>query len=447
MVDGAQAYGGGGGAGDDRAVPRRTLGERLAASSPGTYIPRLVDQRISDLLAAVPAVELRGPRGCGKTTTAERHARTCFYLDDPDDADLLRRDGRAAFEASEPPILIDEWQQVPEVLWTVKRIVDQAPAENGLFIITGSFRSTQASQLPSTGRVIPLDMFPLTMAEKTQTVVEPLFDRLAAGDLGDTASTLNTNDYIDLALASGYPRVMAMPSKTLRATALRARVEQTLNVDSLLGRQDRVKLLEFARVYASHSGRVMPLTRLCEESGVTRATGREYLALMERTFLAHECPAFLPGGVSRVQKSPKRLLVDAGLAAAMRESDAWTIRRSGDLRGRLMETFVAAQLRVEHDPRVSGYRLRHFRRDGGQEVDFVLDGGPRGVVGVEVKAGDRAGRHEARHLLWLRDQLGHRFAGGAVLHTGPRRPTVLSRASGESEGGDIWSAPVATVWQ
>ncbi len=399
------------------------------------------------MLAAVPAVELRGPRGCGKTTTAERHAGTCFYLDDPNDAELLQRDAQAAFEASETPILIDEWQQAPEVLWTVKRIVDRAPAENGLFIITGSFRSTQASQLPSTGRVVPLDMFPLTEAEKQQTVAAPLFDRLAAGDLGDAASTFNTNDYIEMALVSGYPRPMAMSSKPLRAAALRARVDQTLNVDSLLGRQDRVKLLEFARVYASHSGRVMPLTRLCAQSGITRATGREYLALLERTFLACEAPAFIPGGVSRVQKSPKRLLVDAGLAAAMWDADAWAIGRSGDLRGRLMETFVAAQLRSEHDPTVAGYRLRHFRRDGGQEVDFVLDGGLQGVVGVEVKAGDRAGLNEARHLLWLRDQLGDRFAGGVVLHTGPRRPTILSPASSDTGGGTIWSAPVATLWQ
>lgn len=430
-----------------RAARGRTLGERLAESSPVAYIPRLVDRHLSDLLTAVPAVELRGPRGCGKTTTAERHARTCFYLDDPNDADMLRRDARASFEASEPPILIDEWQQAPEVLWAVKRIVDRAPAENGLFIITGSFRSTQAGQLPSTGRVVPLDMFPLTVAEKDHTAVGSLFDRLAAGDPGDAAPTLNTNDYIEMALASGYPRAMAMPSRTLRAAALRARVEQTLNVDSLLGRQDRAKLLEFARVYASHTGRVMPLTRLCDESGVARATGREYMALLERTFLAHECPAFLPGGIGRVQRSPKRLLVDAGLAAAVWESDAWTIRRSGDLRGRLMETFVAAQLRDEHDPRVTGYRLRHFRRDGGQEVDFVLDGGPRGVVGVEVKAGDRAGLHEARHLLWLRDQLGGRFTAGVVLHTGPRPPTVLSQASGDTGGGSIWSAPVATLWR
>ena len=50
-----------------------------------------------------------------------------------------------------------------------RKIGYRAPAENGLFIITGSLRSTQASQLPSTGRVMPLDMFPLTVAEKTQS--------------------------------------------------------------------------------------------------------------------------------------------------------------------------------------------------------------------------------------------------------------------------------------
>ena len=46
--------------------PRRTLGERLAAGPEPAYIPRLADQRLRDLLAAVPAVQLRSPRGCGK---------------------------------------------------------------------------------------------------------------------------------------------------------------------------------------------------------------------------------------------------------------------------------------------------------------------------------------------------------------------------------------------
>ena len=432
--------------GGDR--PGRTLGERLATGPEPVYIPRLADQRLRDLLAAVPAVELRGPRGCGKTTTALRQARSAFYLDDPEEAELLRVDARAVFEGSEPPILIDEWQQAPDVLWTVKRIVDRAPAENGLFIITGSLRSTQASQLPSTGRVMPLDMFPLTVAEKTQSAAASLFDRIASGDLGSAAPGLDANDYMDMALASGYPRAMTMPSEALRASALRARVDQTLNVDSLLGRQDRAKLLEFARVYASHTAKVMPLASLCEETGISRTTGRAYLALLERTYLAHEAPAFVPGGVSRVQKSPKRLLVDAGLAAAMWGRDAWAIRRSGDLRGRLMETFVAAQLRAEHDPRVSGQGLCHFRRDGAQEVDFILDGGPRGIVGLEVKAGERAGLHEARHLLWLRDRLGGRFAGGVVLHTAPRRPVVLSPAVGGGLGGGrVWAAPLSTLWQ
>ena len=85
-----------------------------------------------------------------------------------------------------------------------------------------------------------------------------------------------------MALASGYPRAMAVPSKALRASALRARVDQTLNIDSLVGRHDTAKLLEFARVYASRTAGVTPLASLCSEIGISRVTGRAYMGRRRR---------------------------------------------------------------------------------------------------------------------------------------------------------------------
>ena len=83
--------------------------------------------------------------------------------------------------------------------------------------------------------------------EKTQSAAASLFDRIASGDLGSPASGLDANDYMDMALASGYPRAMMMPSKALRASALRARVDQTLNVDSLLDDDTLLQRLQAAR--------------------------------------------------------------------------------------------------------------------------------------------------------------------------------------------------------
>ncbi|MGH3545489.1 MAG: hypothetical protein ACRDPW_06145 [Mycobacteriales bacterium] len=62
------------------------------------YRKRLVDQLLTELLAALPAVSLLGPRACGKTTTALRHARTVVRLDRAEEASAFRADPDARCE-------------------------------------------------------------------------------------------------------------------------------------------------------------------------------------------------------------------------------------------------------------------------------------------------------------------------------------------------------------
>jgi len=63
--------------------------------------------------------------------------------------------------------------------------------------------------------------------------------------------------------------------------------------------------------------------------------------------------------------------------------------------------------------------------------------GARGVIGVEIKAHSAPTRAHARHLVWLRDQLGERFRSGAVLHTGPARFRLDER---------IEAIPICALW-
>ncbi|MGH3936181.1 MAG: hypothetical protein ACRDS1_14590 [Pseudonocardiaceae bacterium] len=59
------------------------------------------------------------------------------------------------------------------------------------------------------------------------------------------------------------------------------------------------------------------------------------------------------------------------------------------------------------------------------------------LVAIEVKATAAPRLDSARHLIWLRDQLGERFVAGVVLHTGPRVFSLDER---------IIAAPVAALW-
>ena len=87
------------------------------------YLHRLIDSQIEQALQEHPAVMITGPRACGKTTTAARHAATLVRLDRPAEARVFQADPDAALKAQKAPILLDEWQEVPEVLGAVKRVL------------------------------------------------------------------------------------------------------------------------------------------------------------------------------------------------------------------------------------------------------------------------------------------------------------------------------------
>src|SRR3954452_17855133 len=101
------------------------------------YVARMLDSELAEVLTAHPAVLVVGPRACGKTTTTRRLCRSILRLDVPAQAAVVRADPDAALRALDEPILVDEWQVVPEVLGAVKRAVDDDPRP-GRFILTGS---------------------------------------------------------------------------------------------------------------------------------------------------------------------------------------------------------------------------------------------------------------------------------------------------------------------
>jgi len=112
--------------------------------------------------------------------------------------------------------------------------------------------------------------------------------------------------------------------------------------------------------------------------------------------------------------------------------------RDGYLLGRIIDTFTVAQIRPELELTPFKPRLHHLRtRDGRHEIDLIAELPGGDIVAIEIKSTAAPTRSDARHLEWLRDQLGDRFLAGAVLHTGPR-PFRL--------GDRILALPIATLW-
>jgi predicted AAA+ superfamily ATPase len=406
------------------------------------YRERSVDPLLVSLLSQLPALLVVGARATGKTTTASRLAATSIRLDHPAEAAAFRADPDAALRELEEPVLLDEWQAVPGVLGAVKRAVD-SDSRPGRYLLTGSVRAElDAETWPGTGRLVRVAMYGMTVAEQVgQARTRPLFDRLAEGDVPEPApEPPDLRGYVELALRSGFPEAALALSGTARERWLESYVDQLLTRDArqLEPGRDPARMRRYFEAYALNSAGVVADKTLLDAAGVNRGTAAAYERLLTALMVVDAVPSWTSNRLKRLVLSPKRYLVDPALLAGALRLDVAAVLRDGDLLGRVLDTFVAAQLRVETTVAHSRPRLYHLRQEQGRrEVDLLGELGAQRIVGIEVKADSGPGPDAGRHLAWLRDQIGERFTAGVVLHTGPRVYPLGER---------IVAAPICALW-
>ncbi|WP_420439852.1 ATP-binding protein [Candidatus Poriferisodalis sp.] len=405
------------------------------------YLPRLVDDLLAEYLASFPAVMLVGPRACGKTTTAARHAATVLRLDTRQGTDALRADPDAALRHRAEPVLLDEWQEFPEVIGAVKRAVD-AERRPGRFLITGSARSNTDELLwPGTGRIVMLPMYPLTVAEATGVSPRPFIERVAAGEpLVGAVPSPDVADYVGLAVRGGFPE----PALELDATGaqrwLSSYADQLALRDARSHslRLDASRLRRYLDALAINSAGTPQDKTLYEAAGIDRRTAHEYERLLADMVVTDHLSAWSTNRLKRLSRTPKRYLVDSGLMAAILGADVGDVLSDDNLLGALIDTFVTAQLRTEAPMSATRYRLSHLRdQNGRREIDVIAEL-PRGrLIGIEIKAAAGVRHSDARHLMWLRDSIGASFVAGVVLHTGHDTIELDDR---------IVAAPISALW-
>lgn len=409
------------------------------------YIHRFVDEALDGLMAEFPALMLTGPRGCGKTTTALRRSASALRLDKPDQAAAFRAAPDVILAAQEPPVLIDEWQVVPESMGAVKRAVDAQPIP-GRFLITGSVRARQSSAgWPATGRVTPLAMYGLTIAEvdgrasRASTVITRFFgsEDPAIGELDDAP---DLGAYVDYAVRGGFPSAIGL-SEAARAVWYEGYIDQLVrhDVHEAADVRSPTALTALIKAVAVNQAGTPTVETLRQAVGLDHRTVSGYLGLLESLGVIERLPAWETNRLNRLIKAPKYYVLDPGMAANLAGDDRAGLLRSGDRLGRMMDALVMAQLRPVlrlGDPAVRAFHLRDA--NGSREIDLVLESAAGRIVGIEIKAGSAVTAGSARHLAWLRDQVGTHFVRGVVLHSGSMTYPL---------GDRLWAMPVAAIWR
>jgi predicted AAA+ superfamily ATPase len=259
------------------------------------YVPRLLDTELRDVVATHPAALVVGPRACGKTTTTQRLCRSALRLDIPRVALAAHANPDVVLRGLEEPVLIDEWQVVPEILGAVKRAVDENP-HPGRFVLTGSSQADlTASGWPATGRVVRLTMYPLVGRERHGDPTAPsLIDRIldsGTDTLVNPTRDWDLQDYVTEALTSGWPEAVRAEAERTRDRWLSGYIDHLATREApLLGvARDPVRMRRYLQALAANTAGVPTHKLLYDAAGLSpklrdlyRST---YVVTWEFTFL------------------------------------------------------------------------------------------------------------------------------------------------------------------
>jgi len=262
--------------------------------------------------------------------------------------------------------ILDEIQNVPQLLSYMQQIVDESH-QKGLFIVTGSnnFALQQAITQTLAGRIAMLKLLPFSLEE---------------------IKDLNAGSSVDsLIISGGYPRyITERPDRSFFyqnyiSTYVERDVRQIINI------KDAALFHRFLVLCAGRIGSILDYTALSNDCGVSVKTIKEWLSILEASFIGFTLNPWYLNRTKRLVKSPKFYFYDTGLACTLLGiADENQLNRD-PLRGNLFENLVILEKIKRAYNLVEQKNFWYYRTSDGKEIDLVEETG-RVLTPFEIKS-------------------------------------------------------------
>ena len=332
-------------------------------------IQRHIKKKFLQFVRQYPVVMLTGPRQSGKTTLcrAVLPHKTYVSLEDPDNREFALSDPRGFLAQYPEGLIIDEAQRAPELFSYIQGLVDEKKKKKGLFVLTGSqnFQLLDKVNQSLAGRAAVLKLLPFSMGEIKSAVQKMSLD--------------------EILLKGFYPRIYDEKLAPHHALSFYFETYVERDVRSLLHVKDLSSFQKFVRLCAGRVGQLLNLSNLGSEAGVSHTTAREWLSLLEASYIVFLLPPYHKNYNKRITKAPKLYFYDVGLASYLLGIENVKQMQRDPLRGHLFENLIVMEFLKNRYEKAERSNLSFFRDSNKNEVDLIAPL-PTGLWAVEIKS-------------------------------------------------------------
>lgn len=361
-------------------------------------LDRAIEPVLLNLAASYPVVTLTGPRQSGKTTLCRKVFPQKPYanLETPDVRQFAVDDPRGFLSQYPDGAVLDEIQRAPEIVSYLQPMIDEDPRD-GRFILTGSqqFEVSSAVSQSLAGRSALLRLLPFSIDEIRTAFQLP--------------------DVDGLLYRGFYPRLWTRRLNPTQALGdyFETYIERDLR--QLITIKDLNLFQRFIRLCAGRVGQLLNVSGLANETGVSHTTARQWLSMLEASYVVFRLPPFHRNLAKRLVKSPKLYFFDVGLATFLLGIENERQVTRDPLRGNLFENLVIAEALKYRFNLGRKSNLYFYRDHKGNEVGLLLVNGHE-VFPIEIKAGMTVTRDYFKGLNHLAQVLpGSQMPRGAGL--------------------------------
>jgi predicted AAA+ superfamily ATPase len=349
-----------------------------------------------------------------------------YTLDDAALAASAESDPQGMLAALPKPLVLDEFQMVPNLVGAIKMISDAADGQKGIFLLTGSsdvFRSARVQEaLP--GHMARLELYPLSRTERREENLNAV-DWLVQGNFEHPRLIpLDRKMLGDILIEGGYPEAITMSPRS-RSIWFASYVEGRLMKDFETMHQVKgdyhTKLSALVRYLAGMTGNLIKYANIANDISQDDKTVKRYMEILELMFIIRSLHPYVRNSAKRsVVGMPKLHFIDTGLAChllGLKQADTLHLSQ---FFGGLVENFVYCEL-LKHaawsDEDVVFY---HFRDTSRHEIDLVIERSDGAVMGVEIKASMTIKPKDFSGLTAFAEYAGEKFLRGVLYYSGDK---------------------------